>query len=126
LVLQRMVKDLDLPIELIIGSTVRESDGLAKSSRNRYLDSDERKKATIIYRALQAAEKSFEMGERDSQVIENAAREVLQEVSDFRIQYCELRSFPDLEKISRIENNGALAIAGFMGKTRLIDNVLLG
>ncbi len=125
LVLQRMVTDLGLPIELIIGETVRESDGLALSSRNRYLSPEERAKATVIYRALQAARAAFDQGERGARILENNALRVLQAEPQFQTQYCELRSFPDLTPVDHLQSTGALAIAGFLGKTRLIDNVIL-
>lgn len=125
LVLQRMVTDLGLPVELIIGETVREEDGLALSSRNRYLSAEERSKATIIYRALQAAKTDFQKGERDARRLEQAALNVLNAESSFETQYCELRSFPDLLSVDQVQGVGALAIAGFLGKTRLIDNVIL-
>jgi pantoate--beta-alanine ligase len=126
LVLQRMVRDLDLPIELMIGATIRENDGLAKSSRNRYLSPEERRDATVIFRALKAAEEIFQKGERNPEKIEESAKKVLAEVASFQVQYCEIRSFPDLEKVSNIEESAALGIAGYLGKTRLIDNTLLG
>lgn len=126
LVLQRMVTDLGLPVELIIGETVREEDGLALSSRNRYLSKEEREKATIIFRALQAAKTSFQKGEKRARKIEESALQILSQESQFQVQYCELRSFPDLADVQELQGVGALAIAGFLGKTRLIDNVILG
>jgi pantoate--beta-alanine ligase len=125
LVLQRMVTDLGLPIELIIGETVRETDGLALSSRNRYLSPEERAKATVIFRALQAARAAFDQGERGARILEQIAFSVLQSERDFQTQYCELRSFPDLLSVEHLQNTSALAIAGYLGKTRLIDNTIL-
>jgi pantoate--beta-alanine ligase len=122
LVIDRMVKDLELPLKIAICPTVREAAGLAKSSRNRYLSAQEREKSTIIWRAMEQARRGFEAGESDVQVLLGRALDVMKTVPEFQIQYCEIRSLPNLEKIERIQGPAALAIAGFLGKTRLIDN----
>jgi pantoate--beta-alanine ligase len=125
LVIDRMVRDLELPVKLAICPTVREEDGMAKSSRNRYLSTEERVRATVIWRALEAARIAFAGGERDAGKLASIARDVLVSVPEFATQYCEVRSLPLLGEISRIEGPAALAIAGFLGKTRLIDNLIL-
>jgi pantoate--beta-alanine ligase len=126
LVIQRMVRDLGLPVRIEICPTVRESDGLALSSRNRYLSPEERAKATVIYRALQAAEQSFRDGERSVAALMAEAGRELGKVPEFELQYAEIRSLPDLGEIARVEGQSAFVVAGFLGKTRLIDNVILG
>jgi pantoate--beta-alanine ligase len=126
LVIQRMVKDLALPLRVEIAPTVREPDGLALSSRNRYLGAEEREQALVIFRALRAVEREFRAGNRVSAALEATARKTLETEPAFTVQYCELRSLPDLETVDRLTKGGVLAIAGFLGKTRLIDNVVLG
>jgi pantoate--beta-alanine ligase len=125
LVIDRMVKDLGLPVKLAICPTVRESDGLAKSSRNRYLSSAEREKSTVIFRAMEKVRLAFEGGERNATELVALAGAELSTVPDFRTQYCEIRSLPMLGEISLIEGPAALAIAGYLGSTRLIDNLVL-
>ena len=125
LVIDRLVKDLGLPVKLAICPTVRESDGLAKSSRNRYLSSAEREKSTVIFRAMEKVRLAFEGGERNATELVALAEAELSNVPDFRTQYCEIRSLPMLGEISLIEGPAALAIAGYLGSTRLIDNLVL-
>lgn len=122
LVIDRMVKDLELPLKIAICPTVREADGLAKSSRNRYLSAEERVKSTVIWRAMESARRAFEEGEASVDALLARASAELKTVPDFRVQYCEIRSLPMLAPISRIEGPAALAIAGYLGQTRLIDN----
>jgi pantoate--beta-alanine ligase len=124
LVIDRMVKDLELPVKIAICPTVREADGLAKSSRNRYLSSAEREKSTVIWRALEAARRAYDEGERAVPALAALARAELATVPEFRPQYCEIRSLPNLAGIDVIEGPAALAVAGFLGATRLIDNVI--
>jgi pantoate--beta-alanine ligase len=126
LVIQRMVKDLALPLKVVIAPTVREIDGLALSSRNRYLSAEEREQALVIFRALQAVKREFRAGERSVEKLLARADAVFAEVPAFQLQYSEIRSLPDLKVISQVEGEAAFAVAGFLGKTRLIDNVLLG
>jgi pantoate--beta-alanine ligase len=125
LVIDRMAKDLELPVKIAICPTVRESDGMAMSSRNRYLTAAERAKGTVLFRAMNRVGKAFEEGERGVMPLLELAREELGSVPDFREQYCEIRALPDLSAITRIEAPSALAIAGYLGKTRLIDNLIL-
>lgn len=125
LVIERMVRDLALPVRIAICDTLRESDGLAMSSRNRYLSAEERAKATIIFKAMQAVHEAFAQGEREVEDLVDLAHVTLSQVPDFQEQYCEIRSLPNLGSIDHIEGPAALAIAGFLGKTRLIDNLVL-
>ncbi len=125
LVIDRMVKDLALPVRIAICPTVREADGLAKSSRNRYLSAEEREKATVIWRAMEAVRQGFAGGERRVSPLLAAAQTELGKVSQFRPQYAEIRALPDLKAIENIEGPAALAIAGYLGQTRLIDNLVL-
>lgn len=125
LVIDRMVRDLGLPVRIAICPTVREADGLAKSSRNRYLSAAEREKATVIWRAMEAARKKFESGEENVDALLAAAHAELATVSEFRTQYAEIRALPDLKEIKAVSGPAALAIAGYLGQTRLIDNLVL-
>jgi pantoate--beta-alanine ligase len=125
LVLLRMVQDLGLPVRLEACPTIREDDGLALSSRNRYLSKEERAKAAIIPKALATVEAEFASGNRDVKALIAAAKKVLKQVKDFKIQYADIRALPDLAEIRRVDGPAALAIAGYLGKTRLIDNTIL-
>jgi pantoate--beta-alanine ligase len=125
LVIQRMVSDLGLAVKVEIVPTVREADGLALSSRNRYLSAAERQKALVIYRAMRKAEELFLGGERKVAALAAAAKQELAAEPEFQVQYAEIRSLPDLAEISEVKEPAALAIAGYLGKTRLIDNLIL-
>jgi len=125
LVIERMVRDLELPVKIAIAPTLRESDGLAMSSRNRYLSTEERSQAAVIFKAMEAVRKSFEAGERDVEDLVDRARAEFRSVPQFQEQYCEIRALPNLSAIETLEGPAALAIAGFLGKTRLIDNLIL-
>ncbi len=126
LVIQRMVRDLNFPLRVIIGPIVREADGLAMSSRNKYLGATERRAATAISRGLQAALEAFRMGERRSGSLTQLVRAPIQ-ASGGRIDYVELVSRARLEPMSpEVTAPALLAVAVFYGKTRLIDNVFLG
>lgn len=125
LVIDRMVKDLELPVKIAICPTVREADGLAMSSRNRYLTVEERSRSSVIFRAMEKVRIAFAEGERNVAKLEALAASELAMVPEFRVQYCEIRSLPLLAKWETIAGPAALAIAGFLGKTRLIDNLVL-
>jgi pantoate--beta-alanine ligase len=124
-VIRRMTKDLDLPVEIVVAPIVREADGLAMSSRNVYLGAEERAQATILHRALSAAEDLVSRGERDGERLLAAVRSVLSEAPLARTDYAELVDPQTLETVSRLERPALLALAVFFGKTRLIDNTVL-
>ena len=124
-VLTRMVQDLNMPLEIVPCETVREQDGLAMSSRNRYLTPQERERALCISRALFDVARLFEKGERDvshlTSVLEAAVGGEMDEV-----QYAEIRRHADLGEFGeKIDAPALAAIAGYVGSTRLIDNVVL-
>jgi len=123
-VIRRMVRDLDFPIRLVIGETVREHDGLALSSRNAYLTADQRKQAALFPKALFAAREKARAGERDSSAIERATRDALAEAG-FSIDYVDVVEPETMKRPTTIGATTALAAAIRLGKTRLIDNVSL-
>jgi pantoate--beta-alanine ligase len=124
-VLRKMVRDLDFPLEIIVCPTVRESDGLAMSSRNRYLSAEERRQALILSRALRAAELQGARGETGTPALLQTMRATLQEESAIRVDYLAVVDPNTLLPIDTAEFGALVAIAAYIGNTRLIDNVLL-
>lgn len=124
-VLSRMVEDLDLPIEMRGMRTFREPDGLALSSRNRYLSPEERARALSIAAGLRAAVALYDAGERSPEALERVARTRFEAAFD-AIDYVAVRDAGSLASIDRVEARALLAVAVRIGKTRLIDNVVLG
>lgn len=124
-VIRRLVRDLDMPVEVAVVPTVREPDGLAMSSRNAYLSPEERRRAACLYRGLAAAAAAYGRGERRPEALVAAAARQMTEVD--RLQYLELRDAWTLEPVTGfVEAPAALCVAAFVGRTRLIDNVVLG
>ncbi|APB33224.1 bifunctional pantoate ligase/cytidylate kinase [Gloeomargarita lithophora Alchichica-D10] len=124
-ILQRVIQDLRLGVQVRVVPTVREADGLALSSRNRYLNPAQRPQAGRIYQGLHRAETLFQQGERQAGVLVEAVAQELAQESALKIQYIELIHPPTLQPLTRIETEGLLAVAVFLGDVRLIDNVLL-
>jgi pantoate--beta-alanine ligase len=122
-IIRRMVRDLDFPVEIIAGPTVREADGLALSSRNQYLNAEERSQAPIIRQSLLKAAESKETSARK---LLAAVRQKIESASLARIDYAEIVGAEDLQPRLTIAPRSLLAVAVFFGKTRLIDNILLG
>jgi len=125
LVIKRMVRDLDFPVEIVGCPIVREPSGLAMSSRNAYLSTEEHSSAGCLRKALDAAEKAFKAQERDPREMERVAREVIEPVKSARIDYVECRDAENLAEIDAIEKPAVLALAVFIGNTRLIDNTVM-
>jgi pantoate--beta-alanine ligase len=124
--IERMVRDLDVPVELVRGPTVRESDGLAMSSRNAYLTPVERERAPLLHRSLLAARDAFARGERDRARLEALGRAVLAAEPAFRVQYWEIRDAATLARpADRVAGGELVAAAACLGRTRLIDNLVL-
>lgn len=121
---RRLIRDLDFPVELVVGETVRDADGLALSSRNAYLSPEDRRLALALPRALLAARARVEQGERDPGSVEKAAREDL-EKAGLSVDYADVVDWATMRRPARVEPGTALAAAVRVGKTRLIDNVLL-
>jgi pantoate--beta-alanine ligase len=122
-IVRRMVRDLDFKTDIIAVPTVREEDGLACSSRNQYLNPEERKQAAVLYKALRAAATAGKKSARD---VVDLARKVIGEASLARIDYVEVVDVETLQPVEIVRPNSLLVFAVFFGKTRLIDNMLLG
>ncbi len=125
-VIQRMVRDLGFPLEIVLCPTVRESDGLAMSSRNSYLNPGERSAASILYRALIAAKQAWEAGERDADLLRSVMLDVLNEEPLAHTEYVSVADPHSLEELQGRISQAVCSMAVRMGKTRLIDNLLLG
>ncbi|PYJ79034.1 MAG: pantoate--beta-alanine ligase [Verrucomicrobia bacterium] len=121
-IVRRMVRDLNFNIDIIAVPTVREEDGLACSSRNQYLNLEERKQATVLHKALLAAANASEKSARD---IVDLARKMIGAAPLAQIDYVELVDAETLQPVEMVRPNSLLALAVFFGKTRLIDNILL-
>lgn len=124
-VIRQMVRDLNMDLEVVGRPTVREGDGLALSSRNVYLSTEERVSARSLFMALQEAQALYREGERHSEVILNRVRGIILGADRTRIDYVKICHPETLEDISLITDRGVLALAVWVGKTRLIDNCLL-
>jgi pantoate--beta-alanine ligase len=122
-VIRRMARDLNYKIDIVAVPTVREDNGLACSSRNAYLNSDERKQAAVLRKALLAAKDS---GRKSAKEIVDLTRKVISEAPLARIDYVDLVDADILQPIEVVGPNSLLAVAVFFGKTRLIDNIVLG
>jgi pantoate--beta-alanine ligase len=125
-VIRQMTRDLSYPIEIVICPIVREPDGLAMSSRNVYLDPEQRKAATVLYRSLSAAKKAYENGERDAEKLRQTIKDVLASEPLAQVQYVSCADYDTLEELETVTGKTLLSMAGFVGKTRLIDNFVLG
>jgi pantoate--beta-alanine ligase len=125
LVIKRMVRDLNMPLEIVTVPTVREPDGLAMSSRNVYLDYRERRAALVLWRSLKTVEQAVASGERDITRLRWIAQQEITSEPLAKIDYVEIRSLPDLGPINLLRGPALLALAAYIGKTRLIDNTVL-
>jgi pantoate--beta-alanine ligase len=123
--IRQMVRDLNFDIEIVPMPTVREADGLAMSSRNAYLSPDERAKALSLSRALGAARRRFAQGERDPAALARVAREEIGREAGIGIEYVEVRDAAALREIAEIKAPAVVAVAARVGRTRLIDNIVL-
>lgn len=126
-VIRQMVRDLSYPLDIVVCPIVREADGLALSSRNVYLDPAQRKAATVLYRALCAAQETYTNGERNAQELRRIMSETINREPLARLQYVSCANPDSLEELQGLIQGWALlSMAVFVGKTRLIDNMLLG
>jgi len=125
LVIREMIRRLDFPVRILLSPTIREEDGLAVSSRNKYLSPDNRRKAAAIYGSLCAGRSMLEAGERRPELVAGAVRHHLEENGFNRIEYVELLAADDLSQLHSIRGKVILAVAAGLGETRLIDNMVL-
>jgi len=125
-VIKRMVRDLDLPVEVIVRPTIRDANGLAVSSRNSYLSPAEREQATVLYRALSAADAAFAGGERTAAVLRAIMTDVIASEPHVRLDYVSVADPDTLQECELAGAGAVVSLAAFVGKTRLIDNILLG
>ena len=123
--IKRFARDLNFPTEIVSCPIVREDDGLAKSSRNTYLNPEERQAALILSKSLKKGLEAIEQGERDSQKVINMIRESLETEPLARIDYVEVVDFENIQRTAKIEGETLVAIAVYIGKTRLIDNFIV-
>jgi pantoate--beta-alanine ligase len=124
-VIRQMTRDLSYPIEIVVCPIVREPDGLAMSSRNVYLDPEQRRAATVLSRSLRAAQELYENGERDAEQLRRKMKEVLQSEPLADVQYVSCADYDTLEELDSVKRKALLSMAVLIGKTRLIDNLIL-
>jgi pantoate--beta-alanine ligase len=124
-VIRRLVDDLNLPVAVISCPLVREPDGLARSSRNAYLTPDEREAATVLWRALSAAADAIGAGERDGAALEAVAESTIGSEPRVRLDYAELVDAHTMHPATRVDGELVLAVAAFVGRARLIDNLTI-
>ena len=125
-VIRQMVRDLNFPIDIVVCPIIREADGLAMSSRNKYLEGDDRQAATILFRALSAAKSIYESGERDAEKLRGKMKEVIEAEPRAQMQYVSCADYDTLEELDVVKRKTLLSMAVVLGKTRLIDNFVLG
>jgi len=125
-VIRQMVKDLNFPVEIVVCPIVREPDGLAMSSRNVYLNPGERQAATVLFRSLSAAKIAYDSGERQAEKIRAIVREIVGSEPLARLQYVSCADYDTLEELETVSGKALLSMAVYFGRTRLIDNFVLG
>jgi len=123
---RQMVRDLDWRLEIVVVPTVREADGLALSSRNAYLDPDHRRRAVVLSAALDAAHQGFVSGEREAAVLLATVRRVLAAEPSVKVEYVAVAEPATLAPVERVDAETVVALAARLGRTRLIDNIILG
>jgi pantoate--beta-alanine ligase len=124
-VIRRMVEDLNVPLQIVAVPTVREPDGLALSSRNSRLDPGQRRAAPVLFRGLEAARRTVENGLRDAASVKRAAEAIFAQEPEVRIEYLEIVDPEEMQPVERIRGPVRIAVAAWLGETRLIDNLLI-
>jgi len=125
-IIRRMVRDLNLPVEVVACPIVREPDGLAMSSRNAYLDAGQRKQALVLHRSLMRAQQLADAGERSAANLAAAGRTEFAAERSVRLDYFEIVNPETLDPLEDVSQGALVAVAAFVGTTRLIDNILMG
>lgn len=124
-IIRRMVRDLDLPVEIVVCPIVREPDGLAMSSRNAYLSAEQRKQALVLHRALERVQRAAAGGEREASRLVNVGHEEFRKEPSVRLDYFEIVSPDTLDPVKDTSKGALVAVAAYVGTTRLIDNISL-
>jgi len=124
-IIRRMVRDLNFPIEIIGVPTVREADGLALSSRNQYLNTDERAQATVLYRAMTRVKELADRGQKSVRELIDVAKGVIASANSSRVDYISIVDADNLQPLETLRPSAVITLAVFIGKTRLIDNLRL-
>jgi len=124
-IVQQMARDLNLDTEIVVCPIIREVDGLAMSSRNTYLGTEDRQAATVLHRALRAAENEIAAGVRDAMQLQGAMHKVLRSEPRARVDYAEIVDAETFEPMVRVARRAYAVLAVYVGKTRLIDNMLI-
>jgi pantoate--beta-alanine ligase len=124
-VIRRMIRDLNLPVEIVVCPIVREADGLAMSSRNAYLDAEQRKQALVLHRSLLRVKKLVEAGERSAFNLLKVGRGEIARENSVRLDYFEIVNPDTLDPVEDVSQGALVAVAAYVGSTRLIDNILL-
>ena len=125
IVVRQMVRDLNFDLEIVIAPIVREPDGLAMSSRNTYLSESERKEAVVLYKALMHAKKLIEAGERDAEFLKREMSKIINSAPSARIDYVAIVDAYQLRELLKLEGEVLIALAVWIGNTRLIDNLII-
>jgi pantoate--beta-alanine ligase len=125
-VIRRMVRDLNMPVEIVTSPIVRERDGLAMSSRNTYLNPAERKAALVLSKSLAAARSAYENGERNAETLRSIMAEIIRAEPLARLDYVSVADNDSLAELEKIEGKALFSMAVYIGTTRLIDNMVLG
>jgi pantoate--beta-alanine ligase len=125
-VLRKMVNDLNMDVEMVEMPIIREEDGLAMSSRNIYLNDEERKQALALNKSLKKAKELYEKGERNPNIIKSEMKKIFDKNPLVKIDYIEIVDEYNLKSVNKIEGKVLVAVAAFVGKARLIDNIILG
>ena len=124
ILIRKMVKDLNMPMEIVVCPTIREKDGLAISSRNKYLTPDQRKDAPLLYQSLQKAQRLIQSGQKDPEKIRREMEAVLKKSAQINIEYIEIVNPDTLEPLEILTGPALIAIAARLGQARLIDNII--
>jgi pantoate--beta-alanine ligase len=124
-IIRRMVRDLNMPVQIVVCPIVRESDGLAMSSRNAYLDAPQRKSALALYRSLMEVQRRFDQGERNLRALIKAGKQTFVQDPSVRLDYFEIVDPETLDPVDNFSRPTLVAVAAFVGNARLIDNLVL-
>jgi pantoate--beta-alanine ligase len=125
-VVRRMTRDLDFPVEIVVCPTRREADGLAMSSRNSYLSKEERRAANVLFRALSSVKSAYDSGEREADKLRALVKAMVASESLAKLQYVSCADYDSLEELDVVRGKALISMAVYMGKTRLIDNFVIG